>query len=244
MIARIITMMNPSASAAYTPVCTSYLHSKFVRRKKYVEEILRPQIEKFGIETDLFPAIVDTDFERVGNDITYKDLRLVVEYGIVGCYLSHVMLWRLCVEKDCPLLVLEDDALLPAESESNIASALKEYESLPDSGDILYLLGQLPYIKVGLHNYAEHTLKPVGNVLRRAYPVHDMSGTAAYAIRPAAAKKLLERVPKVPTIAVDGFIHGTVKAKEVSVVVPANFKNVFMLDDHFGSWNHIHTPAE
>lgn len=244
MISRIITMMKPTALASHTPVCTSYLHSKFVRRKKYVEEVLRPQITDMGIETDLFAAIVDTDFGRIDNTITYKDLTLTVEYGIVGCYLSHVMLWRKCIEENNPLLVLEDDALLPADHMKNIAEALSEYESQPDSGDILYLLGQLPYIKTGIHNYPDDTLTLAGKSLRRAYPVYDLAGTAAYAIRPVAAKKLLDRVVKVPIIAVDGFLHGAAKARDIGVIVPADFKHVFMLDDHFGSWNHIHTPAE
>ncbi len=244
MIARIISVEHPTALASHTPGCSDYRHSKFVRRKKYVNEVLRPQIESLGIETDIFPAVVDTDFGRVGNTITYKDLSLTVEYGIVGCYLSHVMLWRLCIEKNETIFVIEDDALLPAENQANVLSALKEYDSIPDHGDILYLLAQLPYARVGIHHYPDHILRPLSTGLRRAYPVNDTSGTAAYAIRPNAAKKLLERVLKVPIIAVDGFLHGAVKARDIGFAVPTDFKKIFMLFEHFADWNHIHTPSE
>ncbi len=244
MIARVISMEHPTARADHQPSCNSYQHSKFVRRKRHVEERLMPRIASFGIDVKIFPAVIDTDFELKDLVITFKDLRLNFERGIIGCYLSHVMLWRLCMEQNCALLVLEDDALLPPEHEENVQAMLAEYDALPDAGDYLYLQAQLPYHPTDIHNYPDWTLKAVSANLRKTFPIHDLAGTAAYAIKPLAAQKLLDRVVKVPVIPVDGFMHGAVNARDVGVLVPADFKRVFMLDGHYEPWNHVHMPTE
>ncbi len=244
MRARVITMMFPTAAPGINPGCTEHIHSKFIKRKKYVMETLLPQVGSMGFPASTFPAVTDPDFvhDYKGN-IQYKNWRLHFERGIVGCFLSHMMLWQECVDSDETLLIMEDDASLPEEHRDNISAAMVDYELLPDTGEILYLLGQLPYLKVGLHIFPNHTLTPVG-ALRRAYPVSDLSGTAAYAIKPVAARRLLDRAVRMALIPVDGFIHGAVNDREISVLVPPDHQHVFMLYEHFAPWNHIHEPQE
>ncbi len=242
MIARIITVIPSKENAASVSFYTGHLHSRFVLRRKYVEKTLLPQIKSMGVSAEMFKAVTDADFKFDGKTLEYLDLNLDFEYGNAGCFLSHVILWRLCVSEKMTLLVMEDDAYLPPEHQNTVLEALKEYDSRPDEGDLLYLLGQLPYREIGLHDYPAHTLTSIGNSLSRAHPVNDVSGTAAYAIRPVAAQRLLDRVPKLPICAVDGFIHKAINAGEVGVAVPKDFKHVFMLNEHFAPWNHVHQP--
>ncbi len=245
--AQVITVVDPLVSPENVPVCcTHYTHSKFVHRKKYVESTLLPALLSLGFDARMFPAVVDTDFTREGDNISYDKLclkNLKVAYGGIGCFLSHVSLWSLCVARNETILILEDDALLPDTSVATISVSVKEYDDLPDYGDILYLLGALPYHATEMHLYMPQELKPVSSTLCRVSPVRDLSGTAAYAIKPKAAQKLLDRIQKIPMCAVDGFIHGAVKDKELTVVVPKNFKHVFMLNEHFAEWNHTHMKA-
>ncbi len=241
---RIIAMKNYATSKEQGVVCGSFMHSKFARRRKYVDEVLLPKMLGLGLKAEIFSAVTDADFAREENIITYQDLKLRIEYGSVGCFLSHVMLWRLCESLNCALFVLEDDASLPPEHEATVVDALRQYDALPDTGDILYMQGQLPYAEIGIHLYPSHTTTPLDQTsLLRVNSVHDLAGTAAYAIKPVAAKKLLDRITRIPMCAVDGFIHGAVNAKEIGVLVPADFHHVVMLHEHFAPWNHIHTPG-
>lgn len=239
---RVLTIVGVAPSPHPGVGCEHSQHSKFVRRRQYVKQTLIPQLQAMGLETDIFPAVVDGDFVREGNTIFYKDMTFPVDYGQIGCFLSHVMLWKLCIEKNCTLLVLEDDALLPAEHQANVLEALKQYDELPDQGYTLYLQGQLPYAQYGIHLFPAHTLYVVTPGLRHAFPINDLAGTAAYAIKPLAAKRLLERMRTMPISAVDGSIHRAVNERVIRVLVPANFHHVFMLNDHWAAWNHDHDP--
>ncbi len=242
--AKVIAMAHPTALPEHTPPCNHYQHSKFVRRRQYVDETLIPQIKRLGFDTEMFPAVTDADFHIEGKEVCYQDLRFTIEYGSAGCYLSHVMLWRYCVAANVTLFVLEDDAKLPAAHEQTIVDAVKRYDQLSDTGDLLYLQGQLPYHPTGIHEYPPHILNMVpGTSLKRVWPINDMAGTAAYAVKPKAAAKLLARTNGRPIHAVDGFIHGTVNAGEIGVLVPMDHAHVFMLDDHYAEWNHVHHPV-
>ncbi len=235
--ARIIAVFPSTTNSA-----AANMHSKFALRRKYVEKTMLPKIQSMGLNAEIFKAVIDGDFSFDGKKVFYANLNLIAESGNVGCFLSHIMLWRLCVERGLTLLVMEDDASLPVEHESTVLGALKEFDSRPDEGDILYLQGQVPYMEIGLHDYAPHTLVTLGDSLYRVSATSDMSGTAAYAIRPIAAQRLFNRVLKTPMCPVDGFIHHTFNAGEIGVVVPKDFKRVFMLNEHYAEWNHVHRP--
>jgi GR25 family glycosyltransferase involved in LPS biosynthesis len=241
MNARIISITNPKPSASTGVMPESCEHSKFIKRKQYVENILKPQINSLGINTEIFQAITPFDITKTDNVYTYKDITLINPAGVIGCTFSHAMLWKLCISSNSPILILEDDALLPKSHENNVIDAIREYEKMPDTCDLLYLQGQVPYLRVGLHNYPKESLKPFGK-LYKASPVNDMSGTAAYAIKPLGAQKLLSNLNKVETRAVDGYIHDNVNRSMLDVVIPSDFNHVFMLNEHFADWNHIHTP--
>jgi GR25 family glycosyltransferase involved in LPS biosynthesis len=57
--------------------------------------------------------------------------------GGVGCYLSHVALWRKTLEQKEPYtIVFEDDATIPAGFTERFHAAMKEVTLLPDQPDI------------------------------------------------------------------------------------------------------------
>jgi hypothetical protein len=78
--------------------------------------------EAFGLEVKRFDAIVPKDlqnlnelkWEKYSSSIKYLKLNINVEFTDTekGCFYSHYMLWKKCIEKQKPIMVLEHDAYL------------------------------------------------------------------------------------------------------------------------------------
>ena len=98
--------------------------------------------------------------------------------GVVGCFYSHYMLWKKCVELDEPIMIFEDD--------------VKFYRGWieVDWKDILILsLGKTAYLNPPYDDYLNN---PSGNVQPYEWHTNSMPGTSGYAIKPKAARKLLK----------------------------------------------------
>ncbi|WP_427023682.1 glycosyltransferase family 25 protein [Aureimonas ureilytica] len=114
----------------------------------------------------------------------------------LGCFLSHHGLWREIAEGSAPVLVLEDDAILSRQLPS----------ALP------VLVGFEPAEFLNLESFERRRFvarKAValgdGVSVRRVY--RDKSGSAAYLLWPAGARKLLARAER-GAAPVDAFLHG------------------------------------
>ena len=88
----------------------------------------------------------------------------------VGCSLSHIALWRLCLENGTPIVVVEDDV----EVEPDQQEALEEACGHP--ADFVSLVSCTKYPDI-----------------QRLADAKQFSGTQAYCVRPSAAKLLLEQ---------------------------------------------------
>jgi glycosyl transferase, family 25 len=99
----------------------------------------------------------------------------------VGCFLSHLAIWRWMIAKDLPrLLVLEDDAApAPNYSAARLRGVLA---SLPNEAGLTF------FGRIIMHGLAE---RPAGSDLARMYY---FNGTFAYLITPKAARFLLQRL--------------------------------------------------
>ena len=104
--------------------------------------------------------------------------------GEVGCFLSHWHIWNKCIEKNEPIIVLEDDAILTDKFDVEEISKLKY--------DFVYL------------GWKEmDTSKEINNDL--VLPVYPY-WTLAYMIRPEAARVLVNDVIKCNMIPVDEYL--------------------------------------
>jgi len=241
---RIISVANPTAAAGIDPPCTDYRHSKFVRRRRYVQDVLLPQMAGLG-DAAIFDAVTDADFTILPGTpavVTYRDVRLTVDYGSTGNLLSHLMLWRECVAAGRPLLILEDDAELPAGHEVAVAVALDAFGStVYDGPAVLHLLSAVPWHPTARKEFPDG--EPFGLHLIRLRSAGDLSGTAAYAVNPAGAAALLGEAERLPTLPTDGFIDRAFRACVLDVFVPADYRRGFTLYEHFADWQHTHRPA-
>lgn len=97
--------------------------------------------------------------------------------GEIGCYASHMMLWKKCVELQRPILILEDDFQLS----DNINTAL----ALTDE-----LIEQYGFIRLNGEGKRTVTLLEKDGFTLKRYKKAPLLALA-YALSPAAAAKLL-----------------------------------------------------
>ncbi len=97
--------------------------------------------------------------------------------GVRGCFYSHYRLWQKCVELNEPIVIWEDDIKL---SRSYIPV---EWE------DVLVLALGHPTKSAKYMHYLEN---PTGKAAAADYYQSSMPGNCGYAIKPHAAKKLVE----------------------------------------------------
>jgi glycosyl transferase family 25 len=162
------------------------------------------QLETLGLAAT-FVAAVDgqrddfTKFSRHINDVS-PVLHRPLTAGELGCFASHYLLWQECAAREKPMLILEDDCLLGEGAKETVTLLPELLESYP----FLRLAGLIPRpIKV---------LRPLPGGHSLARLAKGPLGTAAYALSPAGAERLLrvaERWREPVDNYVDAFwLHG------------------------------------
>jgi len=180
----------------------------------YRTDRLKTFNENNSIEYELYQAVdgKSISYERLkeqGYDVNHNWtdplLGTTLTKGEVGCFLSHWQIWNKCIEKNEPIIVLEDDAILTDRFN------MEEIESLPY--DFVYL----GYKEMGEKIKIDDTFsKPV-------YPYW----TLAYMIRPEAARVLVNNEAKRNILPVDEYLPTMMKKLNVAgytdnVVVPVS----------------------
>jgi glycosyl transferase family 25 len=97
--------------------------------------------------------------------------------GVMGCFYSHYNLWKKCVELNEPIIIWEDDIVLtrgylPVDWEDVLVVALGH----PNKSD----------------RYMHYLLDPTGEPEAVEYRNSSMPGCCGYALKPHAAKKLID----------------------------------------------------
>ena len=150
---------------------------------------------------DVFPAIDGTTVDAATRD-ALGDTALWSKGG-VGAALSHIALWRLCVESGRPLTICEDDAVLRADFARASGTLL---ESVPGFDIVLWgwnfdavmeaevspgvpaaVLGDQAALRSGVDAFRTQSVAP--SLLR----LHKALGVPCYTVSPAGAATLLAR---------------------------------------------------
>jgi glycosyl transferase family 25 len=97
--------------------------------------------------------------------------------GVQGCFYSHYNLWKKCVELNEPIIIWEDDIKLS-----------RAFETV-DWEDVLVVALGHPTKSQG---YMEYLDAPIGIAEASDYRQSSMPGCCGYAIKPHAAKKLVD----------------------------------------------------
>ncbi len=157
----------------------SLRHSAERRRR------LRPLLDACGVDYHFFEAIdLNRDRNRYFHHCDERRFQVhtgrTPTTGELGCFASHLMLWRTCRLLDEPLVILEDDLRPRA-----------------DFGDALELVGrlvrQLGFIR--LQDHRDCLRQPVVDDGQRqlGYCLRYPHGSAAYAISPRVADAFIRR---------------------------------------------------
>ena len=135
-----------------------------------------------------------------GNDIDLteyvsKELpmrKLLKKKGWIGCALSHIELWKKCVQNNIPMLIFEDDNVIKKDLFDKHLNIV--FNNFPKDFDIVYLVTD---------NIVKY--KPFNDLFVKA--TANNSILSAYIVSPKGARILIENiVPFKPTLQVDWYI--------------------------------------
>ncbi len=180
------------------------LKAAAVRRASAVEEF-----ERTGIEFEFFDAVNGREgSEKYFNSINKWLFRLNTLrdplLGEIGCYASHLALWRTCVAMNQAIVILEDDFQL----EPGFTAAIREIRDLTNTVGFIRLQS-IEKKRKPLKRLRPAAYEIISNGRRKLLYVSDVPLCAlAYAISPAAAASLLKASATL-TAPVDKFLQQT-----------------------------------
>ena len=199
-------------------------------RREHIKELLKP----LNLDWQFFDAINGFDsnfpFKGMQADLYRTIFRSrPLSAGEKGCYASHFLLWKKCIELNENIVILEDDIQLSAFF-TYILKILPELHS------------RYPLIRLEpANNNSPCKLVESDGSVQIIKLLNNSSGTLGYSITPEAAKQLICNSQKW-TCAVDNFIGEEYKHKVSSFgVIPyavfdpelfnqSGFKSTIQLD--------------
>ena len=156
---------------------------------------LKKQLESFGMESELFEGTYGWDAVKMMKDegrtlhpvgikgssenawSDEKQKAKVSVPGVKGCFYSHYRLWQKCVELNEPIIIFEDDIVI-------------ERPFTPiDWKDVLIVALGHPAKSAKYIKYLE---APEGDPTAAVYKQSSMPGCCGYALKPHAARTLVE----------------------------------------------------
>ena len=153
-------------------------------RRERVEE----QLNKTGIQWYFLNAVDGYALSSMPSSYKQSKVKRLQGYeltpGEVGCFLSHINAWKLCVKNNVTTLIFEDDFLV----EKNLEATIKDLLTIANQWTLVRLSGIYETRHQSLEKRSTYELvKNLG----------EPCGTAAYMIQPDAAKILLENAAEI-----------------------------------------------
>ena len=154
---------------------------------------VKENLDAFGIENELFEGSYGNEtqqlFEKTGRTChphsfkgpmfrySEEDKVGLMAPGVMGCFYSHFRLWEKCVELDEPIMVFEDDVLFT-----------RTYYPVEFDDVLITVFGN----RNKSAKYYHYLTDPTSEPRAEGYWQASMPGTVGYAIKPHAAKKLVD----------------------------------------------------
>ncbi len=185
--------------------------------KKIAESCIE-QAKKFGINIIPFKGVHGYKSEDILKKFSLKQKYFFKggRRGVIGCFLSHYLLWLECIKFNKPYLILEHDGYFIRNLERGI---------LDKFDDVLKLDNENPYnddYDNKVNESAEFIVKKYNNPNPKNTELNEtgnyLKGAYSYIIKPKAAKKIVE------WIKINGFLPADVqigdKLVNINVVKP------------------------
>ena len=149
------------------------------------------RVAELGIKTDIIPVSKykeqfpneQVPSSAIGIEVRrpFKDdprYEKATSPGVLGCFYSHYRLWQKCVELNEPIWIFEDDVIFE-----------RKYTPVEFDEILLLCVGK----KAFTHDFYSPLLyEPSGEPCALPVPNLSFPGAVGYAIKPSAAKKLVE----------------------------------------------------
>jgi glycosyl transferase family 25 len=153
-------------------------------RRKRVEE----QLNQTNIQWRFLNAVDGYALSEMPSSYQKAKVKRLQGYeltpGEVGCFLSHIKAWELCVLNNVTTLVFEDDFLVGKNLESVI-------------GDLLMISDQWKLVRLSGIYETKHEALQERSGYQLVKNLGEPCGTAAYMIQPSAAKILLSNASDI-----------------------------------------------
>ncbi|WP_161992719.1 glycosyltransferase family 25 protein [Aureimonas leprariae] len=162
-------------------------------RRRFMEE----QGARLGIAMTRFAAVRAEDIPVEQARALNHRWERPLTGAELGCYLSHLAIWREAAAGDGPVLVLEDDVMLS----KRLPSVLPRLVALPE-------VEFLNFESYERKRFVAHPPRPISDGLAVVRVYRDKSGSGAYLLWPAGARRLIERADARGAAPVDAFLHG------------------------------------
>ena len=144
------------------------------------------RLTNMGLAFELFPAVDGREtphplFEKYDEKKCLRHRRKGLSGGELGCFASHYLLWKKCVDLNEPIVVMEDDVYIT----NAFIRAVEQAEKL---------MHELSYIRLAgtsLHRRPYKKLRSEGEFDLIDH-VRGPSGTLCYVLSPKGARALLD----------------------------------------------------
>lgn len=169
--------------------------------------------KSFGMEAELFDAVPGNNCKHIFKEQKVKNgFRAISSPGQRGCFLSHFLLWKKCVEMNTTISILEHDGVFLRPLPNNIEQNFED-------------ICRLDPFHHWEENYEQQTTESLSKIIEfkkfetsYSNPITGKFyiGYYGYLIKPSGAKKLIRQAKDVGALPVDWFV-GTDIVDVVSV---------------------------
>lgn len=135
-----------------------------------IKELVRPEVYEEFKKNFVYSV---TEKLPLGDDAGKASMP-----GVIGCFYSHYMLWKKCVELDEPIMIFEDDVKF-----------FRKWEPIEWDDVLVLSLGKSSFHDNPWKTYLEN---PSGYPQPITWRSFSMPGASGYAIKPKAAKSLVK----------------------------------------------------
>jgi GR25 family glycosyltransferase involved in LPS biosynthesis len=143
-------------------------------------ELLTAEDLRDWIQPEKYNQFVEQHFFKIlqRRQLDAKHLGKVSMPGVIGCFYSHLLLWKKCVELGEPIMIFEDDVKF-----------YRKFNTVEWDDVLILSIGKSAPDVDPWKTYLEN---PTGGPRAVDWPNSSMPGTSGYAIKPHAASALIK----------------------------------------------------
>lgn len=180
-----------------------------LKNHKLGEELGYKNIEiakKFGLDSSVFDGIPGNNCLHLFKENNIKNARGLKTLGQRGCFLSHFLLWKHCIELNETIAILEHDGIFLRELPSNIENKFTDICRLES-----FKHWDPDYETQILDNIAKRIdVIKLPTEFHNRYTGDFYVGYYGYLIKPSGAQKLIQHAKEVGICPIDSYISSGV----------------------------------